>query len=185
MVALPDEYPFSSHRGYVGLEEEGISSIDPVLRLFDRKKDIARERFRDFVAAGVGVDHPEDFDLPAEGDILGSQEFVDSTIHRIGEFAKRGSRRKKKKDGVFEAEVLIAAVEFVFGLSRDDFCGPVKTARAVMAKEVLTNLIRERVSKFMFMTVIIKNVESSVGGTVGFESTELILQILPTFRVQC
>ncbi|MBC7899158.1 MAG: hypothetical protein H7070_03810 [Saprospiraceae bacterium] len=35
------------------------------------------------------------------------------------------------------------AVEVVFGLSRDKFCGAVKTAQAVMAKEVLILIGRE------------------------------------------
>lgn len=43
-----------------------------------------------------------------------------------------------------QAEGFIAAVEEVFGLFRDSFCGPGKTAQAVMAKEVLRLTVRER-----------------------------------------
>ena len=137
MVGLAEDYPFSSQRAYLGLEAAGIVDVDPVLRHFGPVKEIARERFRDFVAASVGLEYPEDFDSPAERDILGSEEFIDSTIHRIGAVARRNGRRAKKEEPPFNAESLIASVEAVFGLSRDKFCGQGKTAQAVMAKEVL------------------------------------------------
>jgi hypothetical protein len=74
--------------------------------------------------------------FPAESDILGSEEFVDDIIHRIGDVGKRPRRNSKKADRPFDAEALIASVETVFGLRREKFCGRGKNAQAVMAKEV-------------------------------------------------
>jgi hypothetical protein len=142
MVELPEEYPYGSHRAYLALEPDSIVDVDPVLRLFGSSKAVARERFRDFVAAGTGLEYPEEFDSPVEGDILGSEEFIDSTIHRISQVPNR-TRRSKKEGPRFNAEALIKAVEGVFALSRDKFCGPGKTAQAVLAKEVLIMIGRE------------------------------------------
>ena len=43
MVDSASEYPYSSHGAYMGLEPPGIVDVDPVLRLFGRKKEAARE----------------------------------------------------------------------------------------------------------------------------------------------
>jgi hypothetical protein len=137
MVELSEGYPFSSQREYLGLSSPGITDVDPVLRLFDRNKEIARERFREFVAAGIGLEYPAEFESPSERSVLGSEEFVDDAIHRIGRVASSTKRKSKNGYRSFDAETLIASVEAVFGLSRDKFCGRVKTAKAVMAKEVL------------------------------------------------
>lgn len=104
------------------------------LRHFGSAKEMARERFREFVIAGIGLRYPEEFDSPAESGILGSDEFVDDAIHRIGDVAK--SHYPKKDVRPFDAEVLIDAVESVFGLAREKFLGRGKSAKAVMAKEI-------------------------------------------------
>jgi REP element-mobilizing transposase RayT len=83
MVELAEDYPCSSQRAYLGLEPDGIVDVDPVLRHFGPVKRIARERFRDFVAVGMGLEYADEFGSPAEGDILGSEDFVDDTIHRM------------------------------------------------------------------------------------------------------
>lgn len=144
MVRLPQEYPYSSHRAYLGLVPDDLTDVDPVLRLFGSKRELAREQFAAYVAAGIGLDASEDFDSPAEGYILGSEEFIDSTIHRIGDTPRRRAEHRKDREKPFDAAVLISAIATVFGLSEDKFCGPEKSAKAVLAKEVLILLARER-----------------------------------------
>jgi len=143
MAALPEDYPYSSHRAYLGLEQDGLTDVDPVLRLFGRKRETALEYFSTYVAAGIGAEYPQDFDSPAEGCILGSEEFIDSTIHRIGDTPRRRSEHRGDRTRQFDAAVLIAAVETVFGHSADKFCGPEKSAKSVLAKEVLILIGRE------------------------------------------
>src|SRR6266446_5007509 len=53
MVSKPEEYQYSGHRAYLGLEAATIVDVDPVLRHFGVKKTIARERYGQFVAAGL------------------------------------------------------------------------------------------------------------------------------------
>jgi len=143
MVSLPEDYAYASHRAYLGLEQDDLVDVDPVLRLFGSKRETAREYFKAYVAAGIGAEYPEDFDSPAEGYILGSAEFVDSTIHRIGDTPRRRSEHRNKRERLFNASILVASVASVFGLSEDKFCGPEKSARAVLAKEVLILIGRE------------------------------------------
>jgi len=140
IVERPEEYKYSGHRAYLGLEAAGILDVDPVLRHFGAKRKTAREAYREFVAAGMKLGHREEFYFADEGRILGSEEFVDATIHRIGQ-TKR-SPRVAPKDSLrametFQVEQLIVAVEKVCGVPRKDFCGTGKSAALVLAKEIL------------------------------------------------
>ncbi len=51
--------------------------------------------------------------------------------------ARKTRRSEKTQQRPFEAELIIAAVEAVLGMSRNDLYGSGKNAQAVMAKEVL------------------------------------------------
>ena len=144
MVNLPEEYPYSSHRAYLGLDDPGITDVDPVLRLFGSTKAAAREAFSAYVTAGIGIQYPDDLDSPVEGYILGSDEFVDETIHRIGDTPRRRSEHTKVEARQFDAAELISAVAQVFGLSSEQFCGPEKSAKAILAKETLILIGREQ-----------------------------------------
>src|SRR5436305_1171601 len=59
--------------------------VDPVLRHFGGKRKLARERYQEFVLAGMKLGHQAEFYRAEEGRILGGEEFVDATIHRLGE----------------------------------------------------------------------------------------------------
>ncbi len=138
MVHKPEQYQYSSHRAYLGLEAAGMVDVDPVLRHFGAKKKLARERYREFVAAGMRLGHRDEFYLASEGRILGTDEFVDATIHRLGETpraAKSSNRRGESHE--FRPEALIEAVEKVCGIAREEFCGQGKSAAVVTAKEAL------------------------------------------------
>lgn len=137
MVSKPEQYRYSSHRAYLGLEPAGIVDVEPVLRHFGAKKQLAREAYRQFVAAGTKSGHQERFYLADEGRILGTEEFVDATIHRLGESKRSGPMRPTEE---FKAERLIAAVEAVCRVPREDFCGATKTLQAVAARELFVLL---------------------------------------------
>lgn len=137
IVEKPDQYKYSGHRAYLGLERAGILDVDPVLRHFGVKKRLAREAYRQFVAAGMKLGHQEEFYPTDERRILGTEEFVDATIHRIGE-TRRAVRKEEwvKVNNQLNAEALIEAVEKICRMPRAQFCGAGKSAAAVMAKEL-------------------------------------------------
>lgn len=139
IVSKPEDYEYSSHGAYLGLAPSGIADVDSVLRHFGAKKDMARARYRQFVAAGIKHGHSQKFYEVEEGRFLGTQEFVDATIHRIGETSRTNRDAKKKSSPVGEVEPdrLIAAVEKVCRIPREEFCGSEKRAAAVLAKEML------------------------------------------------
>lgn len=132
MVRKVENYPFSSHRAYMGLEPAGAVDVDPVLRRFGARRAVARERYAKHVAAGMKLGHLNSL-YETKGGVLGSEEFVDSMIHRMGEFVPKG--RPRAVTTPFDAEALIATVETVCGIHRQDFCGRAKGALVVAARE--------------------------------------------------
>jgi len=139
MVTLAENYEYSSHRAYLGIEPAGIVDVDPVLRHFGAKREVARVNYQKFMAAGIKQGHCEAFYTADEGRILGSEEFIDATIHRLGETGHTTRGAKKETIPVCEVEPnrLIAAVEKECGIPRADFCGTSKHASAILAKEML------------------------------------------------
>jgi putative transposase len=137
MVSQAVEYPFSSHRAYLGLDPAGPLDVDPVLRHFGSKKAVARRHFSAFVDGVHDSDRSDDIaamlDQGSVG-ILGSDEFVDATIHRLGEHVPKGTPKRMPD---LDTEALLASVEEIFGVGRKEICGSIKSARIVEAKEAL------------------------------------------------
>jgi REP element-mobilizing transposase RayT len=136
MVQRPEQYQHSGHRAYLGLDAAGIVDVNAVLRHFGAKKAVAREAYRQFVDAGIGHGHQAEFYLAESGQILGTDEFVDATIHRIGEPAS-AFRNQTAGSREFNALALMQAVSEICEVRSAEFCGSGKGARAVMAKEML------------------------------------------------
>jgi hypothetical protein len=137
IVRKAERYPWSSQRAYLGLEHPDFVDVDPILRLFGARKQKARDNFAAFVAAGARLGHQEELYLAEEGCLLGSEEFVDSTIHHVWELDSKSKQRSEPADRKFNADRLISAVEEVFDLPRAEFCGRGKSAKTVLAKECL------------------------------------------------
>jgi len=134
MVNQPEDYEYSGHRAYLGMEPAGIVDVDPVLRHFGAKKDVARDRYRQFVAAGIKQGHCEEFYAADEGRLLGSDEFIDATIPRIGETGRSNWGAKKQASLVCEVQPdrLVASVEKVCRIPKEDFSGIGKSAPAIL-----------------------------------------------------
>jgi REP element-mobilizing transposase RayT len=138
LVRRPEQYEYSSHRNYLGLQALGIVDVDPVLRHFGNKRELARQRYKEFIVAGMRLGHREEFYQPHES-ILGTEEFVDATIHRIGEQGQGRSTVREPLVRVrkFDGPALVALVEKFCGIAADEFCGVRKHAAVIRAKEAV------------------------------------------------
>ena len=143
MVDLPEQYPYSSHREYMGLVPKGIVDVDPVLRRFGRPRGAARARFAEDVAAAMKLGAEPKF-YARESGILGSEEFVDAIIHRIGDHDVHAAARRRKdlaKDleaaESCDLQSLLAVVAERFDVAKDEICSSDKNPRLVYVKEVL------------------------------------------------
>lgn len=82
MVQAPEEYPWSSYRGYLGLETIPWLSTDWVLSQFSKGSDKARREYRKFVDLGKGDGHRKEFHSGTNSDnrILGDDTFIDKVL---------------------------------------------------------------------------------------------------------
>ena len=135
----------------MGLAPTGIVDVDPVLRLFGNERDKARSHFKLFV--GTQCDEDEGNYSAVENDILGSQEFVDEAIHRLGETDLRDSILRKNEPPL-DASMLIAAVEAVLQIPASEFCSKQKSPRAVMAKGLFILIARDLGAKLSELSEI-------------------------------
>jgi REP-associated tyrosine transposase len=142
MTRRPQDFPYSSHRAYLGSDEAWLVDIEPVLRQFGANKKLARERFQLFMRAGMKLGHREEFYRADEGRILGTEECVAETKNRIGEIP-RGARPQVKARSRLDGVALMRAAQSVTGLHEDELCGGRKTRALVQVKEAMIIVGRE------------------------------------------
>jgi putative transposase len=142
MVRRPQDFRYSSHRAYLGLDESPLVDCEPLLRHFGATKTLARERFGLFVRAGMKLGHREEFYRADEGRILGSEEWVAETKNRIGEIP-RGVRPQTQPRTQLDPEALMRAAEMVTGISARELNSGKKSRALVLVKEAMIMVGRE------------------------------------------
>lgn len=139
MVKRPEDFEYSGHRAYLGLDRSGLVDTEPVLRHFGATKKRAVEVYTRFVAASLGEKSHDDYYRATEGRLLGSDEFVGEIRHRVGEH--RASRQALDRPST---EDLLSAAERSSGLTRQELCSKSKNRRTGAVKEAVIVLGRER-----------------------------------------
>ena len=76
IVRDPAEYPWSSHRAYLGMESILWLTTDFGLSLFSNRLDQARDAYAQFVLQGDDMDDPGQGSHPDDPRILGSDDFI-------------------------------------------------------------------------------------------------------------
>lgn len=142
MVRRAQDFRYSSHRAYMGLDESSLVDSEPLLRHFGATKKLARERFGLFVRAGMKLGHREEFYRAEEGRILGSEEWVAETRNRIGEIP-RGARPQTKPRARLDPDALVRAAEKITGFAAEELCSGRKGRALVFVKEAMSVVGRE------------------------------------------
>jgi putative transposase len=139
MVKGPEDFEYSGHRAYLGLDRSGLVDTEPVLRHFGATKKRAVEVYTLFVEASLGEKSQGSYYRAAEGRLLGSGEFVDEIRHRVGE-----DRALPQAVNRTSIEDLLSAAERSSGLTRQEVCSKSKNRRTVSVKEAVIALGREK-----------------------------------------
>lgn len=118
MTQLPEEYPWSGHRAYLGLETIPWLTTDWVLAQFAGKCKRAQSEYRKFVDMGKGDGHLQEFHSVTGSDsrILGDDDFIDKVLAQ----AESRSRRPASMDEI------ITKVCRVYGIEENDLATPGK-----------------------------------------------------------
>jgi len=138
MVKRPEDFEYSGHRAYLGLDKSGLVDVEPVLRHFGASRKRAVETYIRFVESSLAEQSQDEYYRAAEGRLLGSEEFLREIRHRIGDH--RAVRRVPERTSI---EDLLTAAETSSGLSRQELCGKSKNRRTVAVKEAVIVLGRE------------------------------------------
>jgi hypothetical protein len=137
MVTGADEYEFSGHRAYLGMDASGLVDAEPVLRHFGGTKKRAVEVYQRFVEAGVGHKSRQEYYRAVEGRVLGGEGFLKEVAHRVGEH--RGGLAQPIRVTIDE---LLRVAEWVSGLKREELCSNSKRRGTVAIKEAVIVLGR-------------------------------------------
>ena len=138
MVKRPEDYQYSGHRAYLGLDKTGLVDAEPVLRHFGATRKRAVETYIQFVASSLAEESQDEYYRAAEGRVLGSEEFLKEIRHRVGDHpAVRPARERTSIEDLLNAAVTSS------GLSRQEICSRSKNRRTVAVKEAVIVLGRE------------------------------------------
>jgi len=78
LVSAPGDYPWSSHRAYLGEDELPWLTTDWVLGQFARRLGTCRKRYQQFMAAGSGEEHRKEFQGGGEDPrVLADERFLE------------------------------------------------------------------------------------------------------------
>ncbi|MDA8427684.1 MAG: transposase [Geobacteraceae bacterium] len=90
MVNAPEDYPWSSHRAYLGKELFPWLTTEWMLEQFGKSAAKARAGYRAFVLDGLGEEHRPEFHGGGEDSrLLGDYSFVDSCLSGSGSMPVR------------------------------------------------------------------------------------------------
>jgi len=133
MVSDPVNYPWSSHRIYLGLDEIVWLSIERVLKKFHPILNDAMSNFKKYVLNGIGVQTSYDFKSGLVSGMIGNDEFVKEVL-------TTASLKQKRE---IELPILIDKICEQNNLAVEEFCAPGKSLRPSHARALASLLVRE------------------------------------------
>jgi len=134
MVVAPEDYPWSGHRAYLGMEIIPWLSSDWMLSNFSGKVDTARNKYRTFVTDGMSEKRRNEFHSgTCEGRILGDDTFVDEAFFKADQIRQR----------TFSLNDVVTTVCLRYGISENQLKARGKTRPYTEARAVLALLVKE------------------------------------------
>jgi len=141
LVSRPEEYPWSSYKGYIGKEKEEWVEYSWVLSQFGGHRRRAGQKYRVYVEEGLRGGRENPFkDIYAQV-VLGGEEFIE----RVKEGFKSGDltvgiSERKRLLKYPSVEQILGEVERVFGVREGEFLS--KGSRSNTARKVALYLVQ-------------------------------------------
>ena len=141
MMECLDDYPWSGHRAYLGMEMLPWLTTEWVLSLFSDKSKVASQGYLQFVVEGIAEGRRNEFHHgTCEGRILGDDCFADEAL------TKANQRRQRK----WELAEMLDAVCRCYGITGSDLKAPGKQRPFSEARAVAAVLVQE--SQYLSLT---------------------------------
>lgn len=161
IIQSPEEYPWSGHRAYLGMETIPWLTTDWVLSMFSGRKEAARRGYGRFVQEGKDGGHQGEYGKGSEEDsrILGDTVFIDKTL---------GQSRERLKRSV-TIEKIVSYVCKQFSVEKEDLSGLGKDRRLCRVRAMAAWLVLD--SGFLTLSELSKRVcrDSSTLSTAARE----------------
>ncbi len=134
LVAVPEDYPWSGHRAYLGIEIIPWLTTDWVLSIFSNKINLARKKYRAYIAEGLTERRREEFHKGmAEGRILGDDTFADNAL-------RRANQRRRRTCSIND---VIQTVCRLYGIGEEQLKAPGKLRPYTEARALTAAIIQE------------------------------------------
>ena len=134
LVKIPEDYPWSGHRAYMGHEKLPWLTTEWVLLQFAQRLKTARTRYGEYVTNGKAEGHRMEFHQgTSEGRILGDDTFVD----RVYTEADQGEKK------VVTLDEIIKRVGNLYGLTEEEITAGGKQRYPSEARGMIAYLVRE------------------------------------------
>jgi REP element-mobilizing transposase RayT len=117
IVKQPEEYRWSSHRAYLGLDRDGIVDTGLVLGMFSKDLKRGRRLYREYMREEERISK-EEFYRTVDQRILGDEGFVKKVRERV----KSGIATGKRRHGVNLGEIA-KTIEEIFGITLGELKG--------------------------------------------------------------
>jgi REP element-mobilizing transposase RayT len=134
IIETIDQYTWSSHRAYLGLDTVPWLSVEPVLLQFSKHEKTARKLYHEFVLRGAAEEHRAEFHRGThEGRILGDDRFSEEALTRSEEEFRPEIRLQD----------VIGAVCEVYGIGEETLISAGKARPASEARAVAAMLVQD------------------------------------------
>jgi len=134
IVKIPEDYPWSGHRAYMGQEQLPWLTTEWVLSQFAQRLKTARTKYGKFVQYGRDEGHRQEFHSgTSEGRILGDDTFVEMVYEKSDD----GEKKSVTLDDIIER------VGKVYGLTEEEMVSGGKQRYPSEARGMIAYLVRE------------------------------------------
>ncbi|MFO7578466.1 MAG: transposase [Pelovirga sp.] len=122
MVQRPEDYLYSSYKAYIDERQTDCIETGMILDTIATNISVARQKYREFVEGGIGIELDNPLKKVSGGVVLGSESFIRQTLDRLENHLDEGAeaRHRKALQRAVDEETFVAAVVEYFGLERED-----------------------------------------------------------------
>ncbi len=135
MAEMPEDYPWSSHRAYLGFESVSWLSSEYVLEQFSSDLEQARREFAEFVAGRISEGHREEFYGKGSIDnrVIGEDRFVENVLLQSDSLPERKP----------SLEEVLAVVSGIYELQERDLSSSSQKRRISEARSLAAWAVHE------------------------------------------
>ena len=158
MVRQPEEYRWSSHRTYLGLNKDGLVDTGIVLGMFSKDLKRGRRLYHEYMREEEKTPK-EEFYQTVDQRVLGDEEFVERVRGRV----KNGIAAGRRRHGVRLGEIA-RGIEEIYGIRLGDLKGRGKDTGVMEGRRLLSLTGREYGYKGKEIAAFLEKDPASVTG---------------------